>query len=198
MAPLANQLWSAATRATRLLRDPGPVRRGHAILNGVGGHPLAQIASNSWEGTESQPLNLINIEHAYLVRAAAEGVSMLFSAGDGSGVLTPSSDPYATAVGGTTLGIGKKVPRLFETGWSTGISRRQQPWIFAGRGDASGGGPSLLWASRATSAAWCRARLPRRRATGRAGPRPARHQRGRATRSTGMEVGMLTFNSKGT
>ncbi len=93
------------------------------VLNGVGGHPLAQIASNSWEGgDEALPLNMLKIEHAYLLRAAAEGVSMLFSAGDGSGVETPSSDPYATAVGGTTLGIGRTDPRLFETGWSTGVS----------------------------------------------------------------------------
>ncbi len=54
---------------------------------------------------------------------------MLFSAGDGSGVETPSSDPYATAVGGTTLGIGKTDPRLFETGWSTGVSDRRQEQV---------------------------------------------------------------------
>src|ERR1700735_3508375 len=118
------------------------------ILNGVGGHPLAQIASNSWEGNdESQPLNLVNIEHAYLLRAAAEGVSMLFSAGDSSGALTPASDPYATAVGGTTLGIGRKDPRLFETGWSTGVSfDLNNRWIPQGEAYASGGGASLLWA----------------------------------------------------
>ena len=38
------------------------------ILNGVGRHPLARIVSNSWEGNdESQPLNLVKIEHAYLL-----------------------------------------------------------------------------------------------------------------------------------
>ncbi len=123
MAPLANQLVIGGDSCNdgfyglQALFDADT-----AILNGAGGHPLAQIASNSWEGNdESQPLNLVNIEHAYLLRAAAEGVSMLFSAGDGSGVLTPSSDPYATAVGGSTLGIGRKDPRLFETGWSTGL-----------------------------------------------------------------------------
>ena len=62
-------------------------------------------------------------------------------------MLTPSSDPYATAVGGTTLGIGRKDPRLFETGWSTGsVVDVSNKWVFQGEACASGGGPSLLWA----------------------------------------------------
>jgi subtilase family serine protease len=118
-----------------------------AVLNGLGNRPLAQIASNSWEvGDETVPPNMMAIQHAYLVRAAAEGVSMLFSSGDFSGVQTPSSDPYATAVGGTTLGIGHDNPRLFETGWSTGISAiGHKHWVFQGEAGAAGGGPSLLW-----------------------------------------------------
>jgi subtilase family serine protease len=118
-----------------------------AVLNGLGNHPLARIASNSWEvDDETIPSNMIAVQHSYLVRAAAEGVSMLFSTGDFSGVETPSSDPFATAVGGTTLGIGHDNPRLFETGWSTGISAiSQQHWVFQGEAGAAGGGPSLLW-----------------------------------------------------
>ena len=122
-----------------------------SILDGAGGHPLAMIASNSWEGgDETIPLNLLSIEHDYLIRAAAEGVTMLFSAGDSSGVATPSSDPYATAVGATTLGIGRGNPRLFETGWSTGISAASEAasngrWELQGEQGAAGGGPSLLW-----------------------------------------------------
>jgi len=118
-----------------------------AVLDGAGSHPLASATSNSWEGgTESQPAFLTDIEHAYLLRAAAEGVGMYFSAGDGSGVETPSSDPYATAVGGTTLGLGSTNNRLFETGWSTGISGLEShSWVLLGEQGASGGGPSLLW-----------------------------------------------------
>jgi subtilase family serine protease len=118
-----------------------------AILNGLGNRPLAQVASNSWMlGDETIPANMMAIQHAYLVRAAAEGVSMLFSSGDFSGVETPSSDPYATAVGGTTLGIGHDNPRLFETGWSTGISAiGNGHWVFQGEAGAAGGGASLVW-----------------------------------------------------
>jgi subtilase family serine protease len=118
-----------------------------AILGGSGSRPLATIASNSWEGgDESQPAYLTVIEHAYLLRAAAGGVGMYFSAGDLSGVGAPSSDPYAIAVGGTTLGIGKAGHRLFETGWSTGGSMAVHgAWQLISEIGASGGGPSLLW-----------------------------------------------------
>ena len=58
-----------------------------AVL-GTGSHPLATVASNSWEGgTEGQAPAVTNIEHGILVQAAAEGVGMYFSSGDGSGVL---------------------------------------------------------------------------------------------------------------
>jgi len=169
------------------------------ILNGVGGHPLAQIASNSWEGSdEALPLNMLNIEHAYLLRAAAEGVSMLFSAGDGSGVETPSSDPYATAVGGTTLGIGQKDPRLFETGWSTGWSVDvNNKWVFQGEAYAAGGGASLLWSQPAYQRGVVPSSLAK--APGNRGGlvRAVPDISADADPSTGMAVGILSFDSKG-
>jgi subtilase family serine protease len=118
-----------------------------AVL-GTGSHPLATVASNSWgSGSEGQAPALTSIEHSILVQAAAEGVGMYFSSGDGSGVYEPASDPDAIAVGGTTLGIGKGGTRLFETGWSEGISLLNgRSWLFLGEYGAAGGGPSLLWA----------------------------------------------------
>ena len=119
-----------------------------AVLSGNGHSPLANAASNSWEGAdESQPAFLDNIEHSYLLRAAAEGVGMYFSSADSSGVETPSSDPDAIAVGGTTLGIGQSNNRLFETGWSTSYSLIvSNAWQEQGEFAAAGGGPSILWA----------------------------------------------------
>ena len=149
MAPGANQLVVGGDSCDQKLEgNQGVYNADIAILDGAGGHPLASVASNSWEtGDESQPLSQTNLVHAYLVRAAAEGVGMYFSAGDGSGVLEPSIDPDAIAVGGTTLGIGKTGGRLFETGWSTGISQlKKGAWVFANEDGASGGGPSVHWA----------------------------------------------------
>jgi subtilase family serine protease len=122
-----------------------------AVLGGTGHHPLASVASNSWEvADEDQPPLASEIEHAYLVQAAAEGVGLYFSAGDGSGPLEPSADPWAISVGGTTLGISKTNGRLFETGWSTGYSllvhvNGKYEWEFLGEQGASGGGPAPLW-----------------------------------------------------
>lgn len=120
-----------------------------AVLNGNGTTPLATVASNSWgSGGEGQASVITSIEHAYLVKAAAEGVGEYFSSGDGSGVFAPASDPYAIAIGGTTLGIGKTGNRVFETGWSTNAilyDSGVKAWVEAGEDGAAGGGPSLLW-----------------------------------------------------
>jgi subtilase family serine protease len=171
-----------------------------AVLNGIGDRPLAQVVSNSWfAGDESVSPSMLQITHAYLIRAADEGVSMLFPAGDTSGVSVPSSDPYATAVGGTTLGIGHDNPRLFETGWSTGISADQGgQWAFQGEDGASGGGASLVW----RQPSYQRGVVPRSLAV-------ATGDRGGLVRAvpdisadadgfTGMSVGMLSFDDQGT
>jgi subtilase family serine protease len=170
-----------------------------AILNGVGNHPLAEIASNSWEGgDEAVPANMLNIEHAYLVRAAAEGVSMLFSAGDSSGVQTPSSDPYATSVGGTTVGIGRTNPRLFVTGWSTGISAAiGGKWIFQGEQSATGGGQSLLWARPAYQHGVVPDSMAKAPGNRSGYVRTVPDISADGDPFTGMAVGILIFNNKG-
>jgi subtilase family serine protease len=170
-----------------------------AVLNGAGGRPLAQVVSNSWEGgDETIPANLLGIVHAYLVRAAAEGVTMLFSTGDASGVEFPSSDPYATAVGGTTLAIGHDNPRLFETGWSTGLSVASGGrWVFQGEQGAAGGGPSLLWRQPAYQHGVVPAALAK--APGDRGGlvRTVPDLSADADPFTGMAVGMLSLDGSG-
>jgi subtilase family serine protease len=113
-------------------------------------------------------------------------------------VAVPSSDPYATAVGGTTLAIGHDNPRLFETGWSTGISADQGgQWVFQGEDGASGGGASLLW----KQPGYQEGVVPNSLAT-------AAGDRGGLVRAvpdisadadafTGMAVGMLSFDDQG-
>jgi subtilase family serine protease len=158
-----------------------------AVLDGAAGHPLATIASNSWEsGGQGQPTMLTKIEHAYLVRAAGEGVGMYFSAGDGSGVLLPSSDPFAIAVGGTTLGLGKTSNRLFETGWSDGASRiKKGKWTLVGEEGASGGGASTIYAQ----PAYQKGVVPKSLGTTRVVPDLSAS----ADPFTGMALGLLSF-----
>jgi subtilase family serine protease len=167
-----------------------------AVITGNGSHPLASAASNSWEGGyESQPPFLTSIEHAYLLQAAAEGVGMYFSSGDDSGVESPSSDPFSIAVGGTTLGIGQTRNRLFETGWSTGVSvLLKHRWIFEGEQGAAGGGPSVLWKEPAYQKGVVPASLTKAPGNRGGHVRAVPDISADADPFTGFAVGLLTFS----
>jgi subtilase family serine protease len=145
-----------------------------SVLTGNGAHPSASIESNSWQlplGTESP-----QTVHAIDLRAAAEGVGMYFASGDTPGLDVTDSDPYATAVGGTTLGIGAKNNRVFETGWSddTGFLDNGK-WTDLGIGEAASGGTSLVYTQPAyqkgvVPASMSRVRVGNRTVTDRAVP----------------------------
>jgi subtilase family serine protease len=169
-----------------------------AVLNGADGHPLASVASNSWEsGSEEQPLMWTNIEHGYLVRAVTEGVGMYFSSGDASGVESPSSDPDAIAVGGTTLGIGQVNNRLFETGWSDGwYTLSKGKWMLLGQFGAAGGGPSLLWKQPGYQKGVVPTALARAPGNRSGLVRSVPDVSADADLTTGMAVGLLSFPKK--
>ena len=122
-----------------------------APLTGKGSSPSAAIESVSYSllSEESNtPPSQLKISHAIALRAAAEGVSLLFDSGDAPGVKLPASDPDVTAVGGTTLGIGAHNQRLFETGWSTLFGERtgtSGPWHDEGILLGAGGGASTIY-----------------------------------------------------
>jgi subtilase family serine protease len=167
-----------------------------AVLNGAHDRPLASVTSNSWgSGTEGQPAALSAIEHAYLVQAASEGVGMYLASSDSPGIAAPSDDPYAIAVGGTSLGIGRDGRRLFETGWSDGqLLLEGSQWSTAFQNGAAGGGPSLLW----KQPAYQRNVVPAALATvgGDRGPRVVRSVpdiSAAAGEYTGFSFGYLTF-----
>ena len=150
MAPGANQLMVDGDSCNTQLQGVQPLFDAEtAVLNGNGNTPSATIESNSWgiTGGESYPSIYASTAHAIDLRAAAEGVSMLFSSGDNPGISVPASDPYSTAVGGTTLGLGQGNTRLFETGWSDDDLLKFHGKSFdegIGR-NAAGGGTSLLY-----------------------------------------------------
>jgi len=128
----------------------------------------ADIVSNSWgEVVYSTTGNLDETDQAsydqVLKQAAIEGIEMNFSSGDcGAEIPTtgcgtndtssepqadfPSSSPWATAVGGTSVAIGKSNQVLWNTAWGTdifldeGTSWSEYGWYFGG-----GGGTSALY-----------------------------------------------------
>jgi subtilase family serine protease len=130
---------------------------------------LASIVSSSWGGTEDSDAPFNPVYHQILETGSAEGISFMFSSGDNGyespgedpgfsdkiQVDYPTSDPWATSVGGTSLAIGKSRNYLFETAWGTmrdPLAKGGKTWQskppgsypadFAG---GSGGGTSTLF-----------------------------------------------------
>jgi subtilase family serine protease len=88
---------------------------------------LGNVISNSWGGGESfldkATLSLFDL---ILQSAVARGISVSFGSGDSgdyaaeygyADVIWPGANPYATAVGGTTLALQADSSILFQTAW---------------------------------------------------------------------------------
>jgi hypothetical protein len=140
---------SRTTSSSRALRDSAA-----ALVLGAGPRQKYSISRRVMAGASRvSPAATARTAPASCSRVASlsrKPLAPAFSAcaGDRSGVEMPSSDPYATAVGGTTLGIGARGNRLFESGWSNGFSELTSAHAWgqlAGELAASGGGPSLVW-----------------------------------------------------
>ena len=121
---------------------------------------LAQIVSNSYgnlgEGVSPQEAQA---EDDVYKQAAVEGIGLYFSSGDDGDEAVnlghpeadfPATDPWVTAVGGTSLAVGQSNSYLFETGWGTGKSSLVNgAWSPAPPGDflyGAGGGTSKVFA----------------------------------------------------
>ncbi|WP_200834499.1 S53 family peptidase [Amycolatopsis alkalitolerans] len=124
----------------------------------VAGH-TADVISNSYgDAGEDIPASEVRVWNQIAIQAAAEGISVLFSSGDSGDEAArlgtpsadfPASDPWVTAVGGTSLAIGQNGQKLFETGWETGKSTLTNgAWVPGPPGSyvyGSGGGTSVLF-----------------------------------------------------
>jgi subtilase family serine protease len=118
----------------------------------------AQIVSNSWGDVENNesPDSVAAYEQVFL-QGAIEGISFTYSSGDNGDELEntgikqadyPTSDPYVTAVGGTSTAIGKSGNLAWETGWGTvkySLSGDGQSWNPVGYLYGAGGGESALF-----------------------------------------------------
>jgi len=118
----------------------------------------AQLVTNSWDDYEanSTPDSVAAYEAIFL-QGATEGMTFMFSSGDDGDELAatgikqvdyPASDPYVTAVGGTSIAIGSTGNRLFETGWGTvrhGLAAGGTSWGDGTYYYGSGGGSSALF-----------------------------------------------------
>ena len=149
MAPDANIVYYAS----RTCNDPDFLD----ALGRVVDDNTASIVTNSWGDLESvETAGGVRAYQAVFLQGAAQGIGFFFSSGDNGDELAtsgqrqadyPASDPYVTAVGGTSLAVGQGGYQ-FETGWGTNIynlapsGQRWQPQGFA---YGAGGGISSLF-----------------------------------------------------
>ncbi|SFW91943.1 S53 family peptidase [Amycolatopsis australiensis] len=124
LAPGANILYVGGTSCEDNALD-------EALNYVVAGHK-ADIVSNSYGDTgEDIPADEVKVFNQISLQAVLEGIGVYFSSGDNGDEVarlgTPSPDfsasaPWITAVGGTSIAIGKDGKRIFETGWETSKS----------------------------------------------------------------------------
>jgi subtilase family serine protease len=194
MAPGADQLMVVGENCNE---NQALLDAALSVLTGNGHHPSASIESNSWQ----IPLGQVPAQtvHAIDLRAAAEGVGMYFAAGDAPGLNVTDSDPYAIVVGGTTLGIGAKNNRLFETGWSDDYAFADNGrWTDLGIGGGTGGGVSLVYGQPAyqkgvVPASMSHVRVGKKIVTDRTAPDIAAD----ADPGTGILTGYIASDTKG-
>lgn len=92
---------------------------------------LANIVSNSYGNVgEDVSTDVLAGEVNEHIQAAAEGIGLYFSSGDNGDEQAslgykspdfPASSPWVTAVGGTSLAVGKNGNYLFEAGWGSSL-----------------------------------------------------------------------------
>ena len=126
-------------------------------LNYVVAGRLADIVSNSYGdlGEDGIPIDEIQAFNQIAIQGALEGMTINFSSGDSGDEVAnvgqpepdfSASDPWVTAVGGTSLGIGANGQRVAETGWETTKSTLTGgSWGPAAYLYGSGGGTSRLF-----------------------------------------------------
>jgi subtilase family serine protease len=152
LAPGANILYVGGSDCQDMSLD--------AALNYIVAGHKADIISNSYGNAgEDVPASEVQVFNQISIQAVLQGIGVYFSSGDSGDEVarlgTPSPDfsasaPWITAVGGTSLAVGKDGKRLFETGWETGKSSLTNGAYTPGAPGAyvygSGGGTSRLFA----------------------------------------------------
>jgi subtilase family serine protease len=184
---------------------------------------LASIVSNSW-GEPADDATLTSTFDQVFQAGAAEGIGFFFSSGDsgyespdedpGSDQIQvdfPTSSPFVTSVGGTSLAIGPLRNYEFETSWGTLIDplsangkswQDPPPGVYPdGYGGSSGGGVSTAYAQPSYQAGVVPNKLATSLPNGTTSPTPMRvvpDVSALGDPSTGFLVGQTTLQPDGT
>ena len=148
MAPGAHILYVGASDCQDASLD-------QALNYVVAGSPMSSRTPTASQRNVGAP-DEIQAFNQIAIQGALEGMTLNFSSGDNGDELAntgtvqadlSASDPWVTAVGGTSLGIGKNGQRVLETGWETTKSTLTNgAWGPAAYLYGSGGGTSRIFA----------------------------------------------------
>lgn len=129
-----------------------------AALNQVVDQNQASIVTNSWgEPDSAESSEFLAAYTQTFLQGALQGITFAFSSGDNGDELqntglkqsdSPASNPYVTAVGGTSTAIGADGKLAWQTGWGTQkytLSTDGASWKSAGYLYGAGGGYSTLF-----------------------------------------------------
>ncbi len=118
----------------------------------------ASLVTNSYgEPDQAESSALIAADEVVFLQGALQGISFLFSSGDNGDELantaikqtdSSASDPYVTAVGGTSTAIDESGALAGENGWGTetyALSDDGKSWTAGGYLYGAGGGYSTLF-----------------------------------------------------
>ena len=150
MAPVAKVIYLGA-------KDCSIASLLHALAFAVNKNQVS-VLSSSWGGPESNYTSgRIAAVRQVILQGEAQGITFLWSAGDHGNahagghahVEYPASDPFATAVGGTSTAIGRGGRILWQTGWGSHaypLSNDGTRWLAGGFYGGTGGGFSRRFA----------------------------------------------------
>ena len=129
-----------------------------AVITKVVNQNQVQIVTNSYgEPDQDETTGAIAANEAVFLQGALQGISFTFSSGDNgdeaanTGIKqadSSASDPYVTAVGGTSSGINAAGKLSLNTGWGTekySLSADGKSWAPVGYLYGAGGGYSTLF-----------------------------------------------------
>jgi len=126
-----------------------------ALNTVVAGHLADEVSNSYGYAGEDVPASEVKAFNQIAVHAVLEGIGVYFSSGDSGDEVADigyasadfsASDPWVTAVGGTSLGINQAGKVVVQTGWETQKSSLTSgAWGTANYQYGAGGGTSVLF-----------------------------------------------------
>jgi subtilase family serine protease len=193
MAPGAHILYVGGADCEDLSLD--------SSLNSIVAAHSASIVSNSYGDLgEDLPDSEIQAFNQIAVQAVDEGIGLYFSSGDDGDETDnlpqpeadfSASDPWVTAVGGTSVGIGKNNKVVVQTGWESGKATLSgNAWTDPAYLYGAGGGTSRIFAEPAYQKGVVPDALARQNQTGNNRGRVVPDVSMLADPNTGFEIGI--------